>query len=313
MENFVDRLIDEILSKNCRLVVGLDPHFELLPSEILEGVEGSDRKSVAERVFQFGAMVIKAVAPIVPAIKIQVAFYERLGPPGITALEETVKVARDAGLLVISDAKRGDIGSTAAAYASYHIGVFEDRAVESLGADCVTVNPYFGKDGLEPFLRYVRLGKGIFILVRTSNPDSVRLQDVTVSAGKFGGGAYYKLVAEVASELGRDTIGRHGYSAVGIVVGATQVEQSHDLRQMFPELFFLVPGYGAQGATAEDVAWSFGPDGVGAIVNASRSILFAYRNPKFEKAAKKGWHEACRAAAISARDEINESVLGSAH
>jgi orotidine-5'-phosphate decarboxylase len=261
---------------------------------------------------------LDAVADVVAVIKPQVAFFERLGPPGWTALERVVGSAHRRGLLVIADAKRGDIASTAAAYADYLLGDPEpsgaagtdrgQQALPGLGADAVTVNPYLGGDSLDPFLRHVERGKGFYLLTRTSNPGSRDLQDLAVTGeGQTGARPLYLHVAAIAERCGARSLGEHGFSSVGVVVGATRPEQAQRLRAEHPGLLFLVPGYGAQGAGPEDVAAVFDARGRGAIVNASRSLLFAHRSERYRELGEARWAEAARRECIAMRDAIVEA------
>ena len=295
--NFADRLCRAVEERKSAVVVGLDPHVDLLPPHLTEGLEAGDREGLAAVIRDFCIGIVDAVHDVVPAVKPQVAFFERLGPPGYAALEEVTNRARTRGLLVVSDAKRGDIGSTARAYAEYHIG---DAGETGLGADAVTVNPYLGGDSLRPFVEYTGRGKGIFVLAKTSNTGSSDLQDRDI-----GGQPLYDAAAGLADDVGAECIGERGYSAVGIVVGATYPAEAAALRRRHPRLLFLVPGYGAQGAGADDVAVCFDAAGLGAIVNASRSILFAYRQEPF---SPRQWAEAARAAAVSMSADIAAAV-----
>ena len=295
--NFADRLCRAVLDKKSAVVVGLDPHVDLLPPHLTEDLDRGDREGLAVVIRDFCIGIVDAVHDVVPAVKPQVAFFERLGPPGYAALEEVTNRARTRGLLVISDAKRGDIGSTAKAYADYHIG---DDGLAGLGADAITVNPYLGADSLGPFVEYTGRGKGIFVLAKTSNAGSADLQDRHI-----GGQPLYDAAAGLADRVGADSIGGCGYSAVGIVAGATYPAEVAALRRRHPRLLFLVPGYGAQGAGADDVAGCFDAAGLGAIVNASRSILFAYRQEPF---SPRQWAEAARAAAVSMSEHIATAV-----
>ncbi len=294
--NFADRLCRAVLDRKSAVVVGLDPHVDLLPPHLSEGVGPDDRDGMAAVIRDFCMGIVDAVCDVVPAVKPQVAFFERLGPPGYAALEAVVKHARAQGLLVISDAKRGDIGSTAKAYAEYHIGE------HGLGADAVTVNPYLGGDSLRPFAQYGGRGKGIFVLAKTSNPGSADLQDRLIGSRRR---PLFDAAAGLADRAGADSIGACGYSAVGIVAGATYPAAAAALRRRHPRLLFLVPGFGAQGAGADDVAVCFDDAGLGAVVNASRGILFAYRREPF---SPRQWAEAARAAAVAMAGDIAAAV-----
>ena len=286
MSHFADRLIASVRKKSSCLVVGLDPCLERLPGELKVGASAS-RAAAADALLAFNVQVLEATADYIAAVKPQVAFYERLGWEGFRAFERTVRTAQEMGLPVIADMKRGDIGSTAAAYAQ--------ACFEEIGADAVTVNAYLGSDGVRPFLEYVSAGKGIYVLVKTSNPSSRELQDRDA-----GGAKVYERMAELVAEWGADSIGESGYSAVGAVVGATYPEEVARLRGLMPGTPLLLPGYGAQGASAEDCRPAFDAGGLGAVVNSSRGIIFAY-----EKAAPGvRWQDAVRAAACRAREDL---------
>jgi orotidine-5'-phosphate decarboxylase len=306
--DFSDRLIEAIRQKQSRVVVGLDPHIELMPRSILKGVDKKKRSDVARAVERFCLGIIEAIAETAIAVKPQVAFFERLGPAGYEALEAVVAAARGRGLIVISDCKRGDIGSTAAAYAAYHLGLANPTNGELAGlqADAMTVNPYLGEDSLMPFVEFLSKGRGIFILTKTSNPGSGDLQDRLLHDGTRQM-ALYSAVGELANRLAhRFSIGKFGYSSIGLVVGATHSAQANELRATFPQLIFLIPGVGAQGAMPADVLGCFDKQGLGAVVNASRSIIFAYR----DSSAPDRWQESARNAAISLRNELNSAIFG---
>jgi orotidine-5'-phosphate decarboxylase len=261
MDHFADRLLAAIEHKGSPVCVGLDPNLTRMPQEF-RGAATLDEKLDAIRTFCRG--VLEVVAPIVPAVKPQNAYFEALGPKGSALYFELIAYARELGLLVISDAKRGDIGSTSAAYAAAHL-----RGDDA--ADSLTVNGYFGADGTQPFVdAAAETGRGLFVLVRTSNPSGTTIQNFTDASGKM----FYQHMAEQVAALGSQCVGERGYSAIGAVVGATCPAEARELRKMMPQQIFLVPGYGAQGATADDCCASFKPDGTGAMVNASRSVLY---------------------------------------
>ena len=286
MPHFADNLIASIRKKKSCLVVGLDPRVERLP-ENLKASAGTSRAAAADALVEFNRHVLEAVADYAAAVKPQAAFYEILGWEGFCAFEATVRMAQEMGLPVIADMKRGDIGSTAEAYA--------DACFDAIGADAVTVNGYLGTDGIKPFLKHTPAGKGIFVLVKTSNPSSGELQDLDVGDTKI----HEKMAALVAA-WGADNIGQNGYNAVGAVVGATYPEEIVRLRKLMPKTILLLPGYGAQGGGAQDCKPAFNADGLGAIVNSSREIIFAY-----EKAAPgTRWQDAIAEAAQRARDDL---------
>jgi orotidine-5'-phosphate decarboxylase len=286
---FGDRLLEAVESKRSHVVVGLDPEYGSLPPEVvsahpLERYSGeAEMKAACYR--DFLAALLPAVTNEACAVKIQIAYFEALGAAGYSLYEEMVGLAKSLGFLVIADVKRGDIGSTAEAYARAHLDV--------AGADAVTVNPYFGTDGLEPFFRRCREGgKGAYVLVKTSNPSSSEIQDVLLGSGE----PVYARIGDLVEQWGRDAVGSAGYSSIGAVVGATHPEQGALLRKRLRSVPFLIPGYGAQGATAGDLAALFDARGTGAVVNSARAILYAYR-----KAPGRHWVDAAREEAASMR------------
>jgi len=282
---FADRLADAVERKRTQLVVGLDPRLDLLPVEL----RGEAPALAVER---FCRGIIDAVAPYVAAVKPQLAFFEALGSDGIRALEDACRYAREAGLLVIADGKRGDIGSTSRAYAAAYL---EPRADGKPLADALTVNPYLGSDGVEPFLQAVRLhGAGLLILVRTSNPGAADLQDLTLSDGR----PLWQHVARLVAEWGEPFVGERGLSSVGAVLGATLPRAVGEARRIMPQAVFLLPGVGAQGATPADVARAFTSGPASALVNASRSVIFAYRSSDAD------WREAAGAEAARLAREV---------
>ena len=285
---FADRLADAVRRLQSPVVVGLDPRWEELPAALRSG-RGNNYESKAAAYEEFCRQVIDVVASLVPAVKPQAAFFEELGPAGMVALAEVIAHAQSQGLLVIVDGKRNDIGSTATAYARGYLG----RGQSAWNADALTVSPYLGDDSLAPFVETAHeRGAGLFVLVKTSNPGSGTLQDCVSD-----GAPMYRRVAALVEQLAADGAGDCGYGSVGAVVGATYPEQLAELRAAMPHTWFLVPGYGSQGGTAADVAHGFDDRGLGAIVNNSRGILFAYRRPEY--AARFGaarWQEAAEAA-----------------
>ena len=303
----LDRLIRAIEVKNNPTVAGLDPRLEYIPEFIRqEAYErfGQTLEGAAAAIRRFNRGLIDALYDIVPAIKPQCAYYEMFGWPGMRVLADTIDYARQKGLFVITDGKRNDIGSTVDAYAAAHLGTVEvEQAVHSpFGGDALTVNGYLGSDGIAPLLEICKKeDKGIFVLVKTSNPSSGELQDRLID-----GRPVYEIVGDMVEGWGENQRGDFGYSSVGAVVGATYPEQLSQLRQKLPHTFFLVPGYGAQGGGAKDVAGAFDSSGRGAIINSSRAILCAYRR---EGCAEADYAAAARREAKRMRDEIN-GVLG---
>jgi len=280
--NFADQLVEQIKKKNSVVCVGLDPVFEKLPSQLQEMPEH-------DAFFEFNKQIIDATAEHAVIVKPQLAFYEALGSKGIEAFEKTVAYAKSKNLLVLADAKRNDIGSTAQAYAQAFFQTFE--------VDALTVNAYLGLDGIKPFLEHCIKDKGIFILVKTSNPSSVDFQDLKSENGK----PFYERMAENVAKWGGVCIGESGYSSVGAVVGATFPEQAHHLRRILKNSFFLVPGFGAQGGTAQSVKPCFNEDGLGAIVNSSREVIYAFAKQKRDA----DFANAAGEAAEKMKDEIN--------
>lgn len=299
----IDTLIEKIKEKGNPTVAGLDPKLAYLPEEMKKKAfdqYGETFEGAANAIFEFNKELIDALYDIVPAVKPQSAYYEMYGIEGIKCLKKTIDYAKEKGMYVILDAKRGDIGATSEAYATAYLGNTEigEKTEPAFDADCMTVNPYLGSDGVLPFVKMCESrNKGIFALVKTSNKSSGELQDL-----KSGGRYIYEVVADLVKEWGSTTIGMYGYSNVGAVVGATYPEQAEVLRKLMPHTYFLVPGYGAQGGGAKDVVPCFNNDGMGAIVNASRSIMCAY----MKNGGSVG--EAARQEAIRMRDDITSAI-----
>ena len=298
-----DVLQEKILEKHNPTVAGLDPKPEQIPAHILEAAYrdyGTGLAGAAEAVWQFNRGLIDALCDVVPAVKPQAAYYERLGWQGLAVMEKTIAYAKEQGLFVIADIKRGDIGSTASAYADGWLGstAVEGNSYKVFDADCVTLNGYMGSDSVNPFLKTcVAEDKTCFVLVKTSNPGSGELQNVPAGEGS----TVYGLMADLIEKWGADTKGKYGYTRVGAVTGATHPKELEEIRAKMPHTFLLVPGYGAQGGTAEDVRHAFHQGGKGAIVNSSRGIICAW-----QKTGKDGadYQEAARNAAIAMRDDI---------
>lgn len=298
-----DRLQDKIRELKNPTVAGLDARWDYVPPHIQEekiAQYGKTRKAAAEAIYTFNCGLMDALCDIVPAVKPQAAYYENLGWEGMEMLERTIRYAKEKGFYVIADIKRGDIGSTATAYAEGWLGKTKVGEVELPGfdADCVTVNGYMGSDAVNPFLTVAEeMDKSLFVLVRTSNPSAVDLQDMVA-----GDRVVYMVMAELVERWGKESRSeKYGFSRVGAVTGATYPADLRKLRREMPHTFFLVPGYGAQGGTAEDVANAFDEFGRGAIVNSSRGIMCAWK-----KTGKDGldYQEAARQAAIAMRDDI---------
>lgn len=294
---FSQLLTDAVCTKKTPVLVGLDPRFELLPSDFTDGVDGTDTARVAALYKRFCCGVIDIVAPLVPAVKPQVAFFEQCGPFGMIALDNVIRYAREQGLLVIFDGKRNDIGTTAQAYAEGILG-----AQSAWGADALTVSPYLGDDSLTPFVETAMArDAGIFVLVKTSNPGGAMIQDL-----KSGRKPIYRHVANHVQQLAASTLAENErYGSVGAVVGATWPEELAELRKTLKSAWLLVPGYGSQGGSAQDVAPAFDSKGLGAIVNNSRGILFSYRKePYLSRFGDKNWEQAVQAATQDMIDQL---------
>lgn len=299
----LDRLIEKIAKLQNPTVAGLDPKLDCIPGFIREKAfreYGETLEGAAAAVLEFNKGIIDALCGIVPAVKPQCAYYELYGWQGMKALHDTVLYAREKEMFVILDGKRNDIGSTMEAYASAHLGgtAVGGETMEAFGGDALTVNGYLGSDGVEPLFKSCReRDKGIFVLVKTSNPSSGELQDRRLETGE----TLYRTVGGYCEQWGKKLPGNYGYSGVGAVVGATYPEQLRELRGLLPHTFFLVPGYGAQGGGADDVAPAFDENGLGAVVNASRSILCAWKN---RGAAEEEFARAAAEEAVRMRDAI---------
>jgi len=303
----IDILIDKIKAKNNPSVAGLDPKVDYVPKYIREkcyNEYGINLRGAAEAIWEYNKGLIDALYDVVPAVKPQSAYYEMYGLVGEEVLSRTINYAKEKGLYVILDVKRNDIGTTAEAYSKAYIGKveIEGKFFDAVGSDCVTVNPYLGTDGIMPFVKDCKeYGKSIFVLVKTSNPSSGELQDL-----KIDGGEFFEKTADLVNKWGEEVIGKSGYSSVGAVVGATYPTQAAKLRKLMPKSYFLVPGYGAQGGSAKDVAHSFNDDGLGAIVNSSRGIICAYKKGDYKE---EDFALAARNEAIRMKNELN-SIIG---
>ena len=298
----LDRLIEKIEQMQNPTVAGLDPKLDFVPEYIRKKCfekHGETLKGAAKALWEFNKGLIDALCDIVPAVKPQAAYYEMYGVHGMKALYKTQEYARSKGLYVITDGKRNDIGTTMEAYATAHLGKVKvgSEEFEPFPADALTVNGYLGSDGIKPLLNVCKENdKGIFVLAKTSNPSSGELQD-----RKIDDEPIYEIMGKMAEEWGKELPGVYGYSGVGIVAGATYPEQITRLREILPHTFFLVPGYGAQGASAKDISAAFDKNGLGGIVNSSRGIMCAYQKQKCDEHE---FAEAARREAIRMRDEI---------
>lgn len=309
MNNAADLIVAKIAEFEAPVCIGLDPFPELFPEELKASAIarfGDTVQAVVEAIYEFNLGIISATADICGVYKPQMAFYEQYGAPGYEVYQRTIRVLHDAGKVVIDDSKRGDIGSTATAYAAGHIGkvsLFSGTTVSCLNADFVTVNGYLGSDGIKPFSDCSAQGKGIFVLAKTSNPSSGELQDLKLENGR----TVFLQMAELIRNWGVGSIGDSGYSSVGAVVGTTWPDEAAILRRELPNCFFLVPGYGAQGAKGVDVRACFNPGGQGAVVNSSRGILYAWKKPALQGMH---WKDAAREAALEMRRDINSALKG---
>lgn len=304
----INQLISKIQKTKAPICVGLDPMLGYIPEHITKksyAEFGETLEGAADAIWNFNKEIVDCTFDIIPSVKPQIAMYEQFGIEGLKVYEKTVRYCQEKGLIVIGDAKRGDIGSTSAAYATAHLGHVKvgNTVLSAFNTEFLTVNPYLGTDGVKPFVDVCKEeDKGLFVLVKTSNPSSGEFQDQLV-----GGRPVYELVAEKVVEWGQDCMDG-AYSNVGAVVGATYPEMSKILRGLMPKTYFLVPGYGAQGGTAEDLKHCFNPDGLGAIVNSSRGIIAAYKQEKYAKFGAEHFAEASRQSVIDMVADIN-SVL----
>jgi orotidine-5'-phosphate decarboxylase len=314
-ELFGDRLVGAIERKAAPVCVGIDPVFEMLPDAVAgeeRGRDANDAEAALDAIFDFTTKVLKVVAPLVPCVKFQSAYFEKYLWEGVEAYYSLIQEASALGLLVIGDVKRGDIGSTASAYAAAHLGepgrLPRDEQEDFVTPDAITVNPMLGLDTIEPFLKTAReADKGLFVLVRTSNPGSAELQDVKLADGRTWSEMLADRLREVAA--GEGLVGSSGFSSVGAVVGATQPQTMQSLRRRLPQSIFLLPGYGAQGATADMTRAAF-LDGRGALVSASRSILYAHREAKYADRFGDDWERCVEQAVLDMKADLARVVGG---
>ena len=293
----INKLINKIQRTKAPIVVGLDPMLSYVPEHIQKKAfaeYGETLEGAAEAIWQFNKEIVDKIYDLIPAVKPQIAMYEQFGIEGLKAYKKTVDYCKSKDLVVIGDIKRGDIGSTSAAYAVGHLGKVQvgSKTYAGFDEDFATVNPYLGSDGVKPFIDVCKQeNKGLFILVKTSNPSSGEFQDQ-----KIDGKPLYELVGEKVAQWGEEHMGESGYSYVGAVVGATYPEQGEILRKVMPKSFILVPGYGAQGGKGKDLVHFFNEDGLGAIVNSSRGIIAAYKQEAYAKFGAENFGDASRAA-----------------
>lgn len=304
----INKLVANIKKTNAPIVVGLDPMLNYIPEHVQKKAfaeYGETLEGAAEAIWQFNKEIVDKTYDLIPAVKPQIAMYEQFGIPGLVAFKKTVDYCKEKGLVVIGDIKRGDIGSTSAAYAVGHVGRVQvgNNTYVPFDEDFVTVNPYLGSDGVDPFVKVCKEeNKGIFVLVKTSNPSSGEFQDRLVD-----GKPLYEIVGEKVAEWGASHMG-DDYSYVGAVVGATYPEMGKVLRKVMPKAYILVPGYGAQGGKGKDLVHFFNEDGLGAIVNSSRGIIAAYKQEAYAKFGAENFGEASRAAVIDMVEDIKGAL-----
>ncbi|HJB90323.1 MAG TPA: orotidine-5'-phosphate decarboxylase [Candidatus Eisenbergiella merdigallinarum] len=306
----INRLVEKIRKTGAPIVVGLDPMMKFIPEQIKEAAfeeYGETLQGAGEAIWQYNKGIVDAIFDLVPAVKPQIAMYEQFGIEGLIAFQKTVNYCKEKGLVVIGDVKRGDIGSTSEAYAVAHLGkvAVGSRMLPAFDEDFATVNPYLGSDGIRPFLKVCQEEKkGIFILVKTSNPSSGEFQDRLID-----GRPLYEIVGEKVAEWGGECMGDE-YSYVGAVVGATYPEMGRVLRRLMPKAYILVPGYGAQGGKGADLVHFFNEDGLGAIVNSSRGIIAAYQQEKYAKFGAANYADASRQAVLDMKEDIAQALVG---
>lgn len=314
----INTLTEKIKKLEAPIVVGLDPTMKFVPEHIKKQAfaeHGETMKGAAEAVWLFNKGIVDAVCDLVPAVKPQIAMYEQFGVEGVHAFQKTVSYCKEKGLVVIGDIKRGDIGSTSEAYAVGHLGQVQvgESMCRGFDEDFATVNPYLGSDGVKPFIEVCKKEKkGLFILVKTSNPSSGEFQDRLVlpegSTDASKARPLYEVVGEKVAEWAADHMG-DSYSYIGAVVGATYPEMGKVLRQIMPKSYILVPGYGAQGGRGKDLKHFFNEDGLGAIINSSRGIIAAYQQEAYAKYGAENYADASRAAVIDMKEDIREGVF----
>lgn len=308
MLNAIDILIEKIKETNNPTVMGLDPRYDMIP-EVVRKKYTNDLEGISKAIVEYNKELIDNTYDIIPAIKPQLAFYEMFGIEGMKAFKETCKYGKEKGMLVIADAKRGDIGSTAKGYSNAYLGqtpIGKEKISVFDNIDFLTVNPYLGVDSIKPFVEDCSdYGKGIFVLVKTSNPSSGELQDLKLENGEM----VYEHVAKLVEEWGKELRGKYGYSSVAAVVGATYPLQLKEIREKAPHTYFLIPGYGAQGGKAEDIALGFDFNGLGGIVNASRSLMCAYKSDRWkDQHTEEEYAIATRVEALRMKDELNQAI-----
>lgn len=307
MKNAMDILIEKIKEYDNPTVIGVDTRYDMVP-ECVRKKYSTDIEGMCKAMLEYSKALIDATYDIVPAVKLQSAYFEMYGLEGIKLYKEMIDYCKEKGMVVMADVKRGDIGSTSAGYSRAYLGknIINDKEETIFDVDFATVNPYMGSDCVMPFVEDCKkYDKGIFVLVKTSNKSSGEIQDVKAEDGE----EIYKKVAKLVNKWGEELIGENGYSSVSSVVGATYPKQLQELREIMPHSYFLIPGYGAQGGKAEDIALGFDKNGLGGIVNATRSLMCAYKSDLWkDKFTEEEYAKATRAEAIRMRDELNNAI-----
>lgn len=307
MKNAMDVLIEKIKECDNPTVIGVDTRYDMVP-ECVRKKYSTDIKGMCNAMLEYSKALIDATYDIIPAVKLQSAYFEMYGVEGIKLYKEMIDYCKEKGMVVMADVKRGDIGSTSAGYSRAYLGknMIDEKEQAIFDVDFATVNPYMGSDCVMPFVEDCKkYDKGIFVLVKTSNKSSGEIQDVKAEDGE----EIYKKVAKLVNTWGSELIGENGYSSVSAVVGATYPKQLQELRELMPHSYFLIPGYGAQGGKAEDIALGFDKNGLGGIVNATRSLMCAYKSDLWkDKFAEEDYAKATRAEAIRMRDELNSAI-----
>jgi orotidine-5'-phosphate decarboxylase len=310
-DHFADRLINATKTKGTPAIIGIDPVYSKLPAQIIERKDLNDEtdlEAAVDAIFDYSVRVLRIIAPLVPAVKFNIAFFEKYLWEGIENYYSLIQEAEELDLEVIGDIKRGDIGSTAQAYAEAHLKNPEFVDMEGIVApDAITVNGFAGSDGILPFAEMaLQQGKGVFVWVRASNASAAALQDFADTQGR----KFFEILADQVGAIAADPkrIGTCGYSNVGMVVGGAAAEQAKILRERFPNVLFLVPGYGAQGATAEDCLQFCKSDGTGALISASRSVITAYDNPKYKQQFKNNWEKCIEQAVIDMKEDLAKAM-----
>ena len=307
MKNMMDRLIQKIKETNNPTVIGVDTRYDMVP-ECVKNKYSKDINGMCGAMLEYSKALIDATYDIIPAVKLQSAYFEMYGIEGIKLYKEMIDYCKQKDMIVMADVKRGDIGSTSSGYSRAYLGknIINEKEEGIFDVDFATVNPYMGSDCVNPFVEDCKkYDKGIFVLVKTSNKSSGEIQDLKTEDGE----EVYKKVAKLVNKWGEELVGEYGYSSVSAVVGATYPKQLKELRELMPNAYFLIPGYGAQGGKAEDIALGFDKNGLGGIVNATRSLMCAYKSELWkDKFAEEDYAKATRAEAVRMRDALNAAI-----